>query len=842
MTLPRREFLTDAAALGAAALALPALELRAEARAPWSRTPDRIWLGPDFWANPLQDWRLAGGRLECLKAARGRNVQWLTREVSDRPGDLTLRVRLGSLDAPTLARAEGAAGFSVGVRGPLADYRNRLTHGAGFHLGLRSRGELFIGDGPNGQKAAVDWGDTPAVDLEAVCTPSGEGMRVVLRAHDARDGRRLGEVVRDDVPDAFFPGHLALVSNFGPTGKPPPNTPAPGRWWFADWSATGSRIAERPERAFGPFVLTQYTLHRKVLKLTAQLLPVGAADDAFVTLQSFANGSWRDLGRANLDPFARCATFRVENWDDRTEARVRVVHVTRDAAGQETRHSREALIRRDPVERDEIRVADISCNAHFAFPNAEAAAAVQALDPDLVAFTGDQYYESTGGFGVDISSVDNSCLDVLHKWCLHALTWGELVRDRPSVSIPDDHDVYHGNLWGEGGGAAPAHTAGAEAKGGYKLKAEVVNAVHRMQTAHHPDSPGRPGQQGITAYYGPLTWGGVSFAILADRQYKSGPDGKVPPTKGRADHVDDPNFDPRTADRPGLDLLGEEQMAFLRDWARDWRGAEMKAAISQTLFTAMATHHGGKAQRLVADYDTNGWPQSARNAAVRVLRACRAFHLAGDQHLPAVVQYGVDAPRDAVPAFASPAINNLYPRRFLPPGGQDPRGDFRDSFGHPLAVLACANPADKPRPGVLESEVDKSSGIGLVRFHKREGRVGVDCWPLLADPRRPGTQFPGWPVELREAEFAFAGPGPRLPDLVVEGIERPVLEIQAPGQAEPLLILRARTVTTPGPRVPAAGPYRIRIRDAETGRTLAEEIEAVAAEAPGPALRLSTRP
>src|SRR6185312_10142840 len=150
--------------------------------------------------------------------------------------------------------------------------------------------------------------------------------------------------------------------------------------------------------------------------------------------------------------------------------------------------------------------------------------------PDLLAFTGDQYYESTGGFGVDRRSADDAILDVLRKWYQHGWTWRALLRDRPAVTIPDDHDVYHGNLWGEGGAPAPGTGSDAEAKGGYKMMAEFVNVVHRIQTAHHPDSPAHPGKQGITGYFGPLTYGRVSFAILADRQYKSGPDGKVPPT------------------------------------------------------------------------------------------------------------------------------------------------------------------------------------------------------------------------------------------------------------------------------------------------------------------------
>ena len=29
--------------------------------------------------------------------------------------------------------------------------------------------------------------------------------------------------------------------------------------------------------------------------------------------------------------------------------------------------------------------------------------------------------------------------------------FGEIIKDRPTITIPDDHDVYHGNLWGAGG-------------------------------------------------------------------------------------------------------------------------------------------------------------------------------------------------------------------------------------------------------------------------------------------------------------------------------------------------------------------------------------------------------
>jgi len=57
-------------------------------RRPTDRT--RTWLGPPYWANRLQDWRLSRGRLECVAASgpmRTRTVAVLTRELvaGDRP-------------------------------------------------------------------------------------------------------------------------------------------------------------------------------------------------------------------------------------------------------------------------------------------------------------------------------------------------------------------------------------------------------------------------------------------------------------------------------------------------------------------------------------------------------------------------------------------------------------------------------------------------------------------------------------------------------------------------------------------------------------------------------------
>ncbi|MDH4351291.1 MAG: hypothetical protein OEW56_09110, partial [Gemmatimonadota bacterium] len=34
----------------------------------WERSPDRRWVGADFWANRLQDWQVTDGRLASTVA------------------------------------------------------------------------------------------------------------------------------------------------------------------------------------------------------------------------------------------------------------------------------------------------------------------------------------------------------------------------------------------------------------------------------------------------------------------------------------------------------------------------------------------------------------------------------------------------------------------------------------------------------------------------------------------------------------------------------------------------------------------------------------------------------
>ncbi|HUR56162.1 MAG TPA: alkaline phosphatase D family protein [Opitutaceae bacterium] len=849
--LTRRGFLSNSAALAASAAIASKLSPVAEAAAAaaatgpggftsdWARCPDRIWLGPEFWSNPLQDWKIAGGRIECTNAAGDRNVHLLVRSLGEQPGNFELRVRIGRADGATLGPGKGSAGFRFGIRGTLPDFRNNLIYGKGIDAGFTADGGLFIGALSEAKSGTVKL-DAAEAELRLTGTASGENCLLKLSLVDAR-GTELGAIEKS-LPRAQCTGTLALVNNFGaaaPGGGAGANaakagkgaakkgngaaSPAGlGRFWFADWRVGGTAVQVHADRTFGPLLFSQYTLSGGIMKLSVQLPPIGAADSQAVRLQVRSGNDWKTIGEAPVHAEARCAAFRIEKWDATKDVAYRLAYTLKFREGPSQDHFWTGTVRRDPVNEPVLSVADISCNIHEAFPNTPFVEKLAKVNPDFLAFTGDQFYESSGGYGIIRTPTDLAMVDYLRKWYMHGWTWRELTRDRPSLSLPDDHDVYQGNIWGEGGAAQKT----TQEAGGYIMHESWVNVVYRTQTAHHPDPfDPSPALRGTIQYYGPLTYGRVSFAILADRQYKSGPEGKVPPTGDRGDHETNPNFDPKTADVPGLVLLGEKQEAFLRQWVRDWRGAEMKAVISQTLFTALPTTHGGQREILRADYDTNAWPQTARNRAVREMRKAFAFHVAGDQHIPSVVRYGIDEHGDGPIGFAGPAINVGYTRWFEPerapwlkPKQAGMTGDFTDHFGHPMTVLAVKNTALQPRrENLLQYVDDKASGMGMVRFDKSRRKIIVECWPYLADFTKKEAQMPGWPLEFDVTDNYAKKPFGHLPQLRINGTKQPLIEVSDAG-GELVYALRINSGTF-RPQVFAAGKYTVRVSDPDTGKS-----------------------
>lgn len=626
---------------------------------------------------------------------------------------------------------------------------------------------------------------------------------------------------------AFQPPSVSAQDSALPFGTqfPELDSLATGEWWVAKTKIPGKGKAKGggaskppsmdvPREDVVAFAL--YTYQAGVLKMTAQLFPLKPGEVREARLEVQRDGAWKEVAKAEVLYPGWDVHFRVEGWDASVAVPYRVRH------GEKAMF--EGLIRRDPVDQEEIVIANMSCNSSRTTGlRPEIIDNLKAQNPDVLFFAGDQTYRHT---------------EHTAGWIEFGLQFREIMRDRPTICIPDDHDVGHPNLWGENGKLS---TLPGNADGGYMYPVEYVNQVQRQQSWHLPDSPDpAPVERGITVYFTRMTVGGVDMAILEDRKFKSGPSGKIPQMGPRPDHINDPSYDPKTIDLPGLQLLGERQEKFLRDWGQDWTGAAMKAVLSQTAFCGAVHMHGKEKDRLLADLDCNGWPQSPRDRALEEIRRAWAVHLCGDQHLAVMVKQGIKEFGDGPYAFTSPAlVNTIYGRWWHPldekpgpnpvPGSPLPwTGDFKDGLGNRISMMAYANPPD------IQDEKQRADGYGLVRFNKKNRQITFECWPRFADVKKdPKGQFPGWPITVDMQGNDGRKVAGYLPELVFDGAADPVVQVIEDSTGDLLYTVRV-SGSRFQPRVYTLGTHTVKVgRDRPDAQTLASLQPTPRAEAVG---------
>lgn len=755
----------------------------------FSVPPDvtRPWLGVRLWSNRLQDWRLHGGRIECLAGGPndlGRTVALLTHEVGPGRASGHFRVRSGALE---LSGRGGFGGYLVGVGGGLLDYRaSALAQKAsgesgGFWCGYEADGRIRFRDhsseadplGYEPLEAETVEIEEPVfrnlseeVTLQLDIEPDERGrFDVRLLALDGATGELRAGAVRRGVREQDVSGGVALASSPLPEGR--------ARFWFRDVQSGGDKIVVRQDRVIGPILSTMYSLNRNVLKMSAQLMPLSEREPRTVRLEVRSVGAeWREVAQSPWGG-GYTALLRVDNWDSSRVWDYRVRY--RDSAGIDHEHI--GVVQSDPKDEPGFTIAHLSCvmptargleggtgeteipvaeplgrytskNLHF--PHTELIGNILSHKPRLLVCAGDQIYE---GNPTSADAPDNPTLDYLYKWYLWAWAFRDLTRSTPTIVQTDDHDIYQGNLWGNGGRAAPteiidvsgrAERVRDQNRGGYVYGPEFINLVQRTQSGHNPDPyDPTPIEQDIGVNYGMFKFGGISFAFLEDRKFKTSP-------------IQGQDLDVHEAQ-----LLGARQETFLEAWGHDDEGVDGRICLTQSLFACLQTSPRGQA---LLDWDANGQPKLHRDRAITLLRDAGALVLSGDQHLGSLIRHGIDSHTDAVIQFTGPAGVSFWQRWFEPRGvlangsGGPYTGDFTDAFGNKLRVHAVANPKitfayyrrfKGGRSQALGDQRLKSEGYGIVRVRRTAREYVLECWPRAVDPTQPeAKQFTGWPFRL----------------------------------------------------------------------------------------------
>ncbi len=766
----------------------------------------RTWVGPEYWSNRLQDWRVTMGRLECLNGEADkpmRTTHWLTGQVSEKKAPFTIEVRTGSLGYYNTTDGSSWSGLLIGAGKGQLDYRSAslIHHLPGFGGGMlavfNDQGEAqFLSNDSEDQTTRSALGTHSWSSKINRSGPLGnhEDYLIRLTASQEHDGKRdlelvvtnlhtnevVARVSLNKVESKRLQGGIAMVSHGGDTEK--------RRFWFRDFKVSGNSIEMNPDRQYGPILGAIYSVSDQTLKLNAQFPPLGFGDYPIASLEtkSSSGSDWESVGDALIKAPSYTALFRVENYysESPTDYRIRYQYNEKDVFFY-------GKIDKSPQSAETIKIIGLTCYQNISksadagwgegfygtpegrwtqeniwFPHNELVETIEQHKPDLIALLGDQIYEGGNPTGSDHKE-GNPHLDYLYKWYITLWDLGRLTRNFPTVVLTDDHDVYQGDLWGDGGTAS---VNGLNKEGGYVHEPEFVRMVERTQTAANPDPVVDVSmKQSLENYFTSFSLGDVDIAIIEDRKFKSIPTliGKV---EKNGSKVIEKDYDVGKADIPNGKLLGKEQESFLEKWAENNRD-RVKIGLTQTTYASLHTDPEGAKW---IDIDSGGWPQSARDRALEILGKGNTLLLSGDTHLPSVIQHGIKEHRDSIWQFTVPAIANKYRRWWTPslPGENRPLdspdyiGDHTDGLGNRLTVAAVGNPSvsnkevfnENKRRGkgyasehlMMDRTVTKD-GYGLITISPDRKTVIFECWPVATKDNPSPTQHDGWPVILNRS-------------------------------------------------------------------------------------------
>ncbi len=719
---------------------------------------DRVWIGKDFWSVPMEDWEIKNDRLEFSGIEKNSRLHLLTHVLKKEDGDFKLKTELGLFKNKD---NRGSAGFTIGIKDftDPESVKAACYFGQGISAGVCLDGTLFIADKKVSLPASFNF-QKFTLQLNAK-TLEGKTEITLLATDLHKQNKKITNSHSGELD-----GLVALENNMRQENE--------STFWWNSIELDGNKIQHQPGNSFGPVLWSMYTLSKGKVKLTAQLPPVGLKDPKKVELHILKDGKWKKEKEEELDPRSFTSIFVLDNWVGAADASYRLQYKIDGEI-----HYYEGVIRREPSNKT-LKFGGLTCQHGSGFPYRPLVENLGKMNPDILFFSGDQIYEENGGYPIKRQPGEKAILSYLGKWCMFGWAFGNVMRDRPTICTPDDHDVFQGNLWGEGGTGISFEEweKVKDAHGGFVQTPKMVNVVNRTQCGHLPDAyHQQPLPSGITTWFTQLNYGRISFAIISDRLFKSGPE-MVRAGEGRIDHIKE-RAKPGTLESKELSFIGKQQLKFLNDWIVDWKDIDMKVLLSQTLFSNTGTHHGPQKEFLYGDMDSGGWPKAQRDEVIKTIRKAAAFHINGDQHLPFLVQYSVDEPRDGGWTFCTPAISTGYPRWGQPdlvnipftdrPNHNLPNtGCYRDIFGNDNYIYAVGNPEDNYQNNnrYITSQ-KKASGFGLVTFDTSERTIKMEASRFLANLEFSSAEntYPGWPLAISQFDNDGRKPFGYLPKI-----------------------------------------------------------------------------
>jgi len=708
----------------------------------WEEVPHRVWIGADYWANRLQDWRIHEGRLECVDNTRPlRTVHVLTRHLNRKDGSFFMSLQTGTL-SESARRTDAWAGFLLGAGSLQDDYRMRsLIHQAhgrqgGLVAGINGKGEVVVVDNQDSRNPLSLQRDRQfhpsgipesGANLYLLAIPSGNAYRLTLWARNHITGETIDSAYIGGIRQKRLQGNLALAAHIEDTSHK-------ASFWFKKWKMEGTKIRNRDDRQFGPVLGAHYTVSQNTLRMTAQMPPLSKDHLKQVKLEIRKKGTneWQEASQSAISNPGWMASFSLRDWNSHKTWEYRLSYPLEEYAKP---HYLKGIIRKEP-DQENLVLAGISNmksmrepigkNYHFTgdsigFPHQTTLSNILKHQPDILAYTGNQVHKNLPTT-VKYDSTDEVYLDYLYKWYMFCWANGALTQNIPTIILPGHSDLYRKPLH-----VADTQKTGQTARISRQMPASFINMVQKSQTGHLPApyNPA-PNPQGIPAFYTDLQYAGLDLAILEAYKF----------TDEHPTHATRPQAIPSDTSSP----LGHRQLHFLREWSYKWTGAHIKAVLSPKPAAGPE------------------WKQ-----ALEIIRKAHAIMITSGRTMAYAIHQGIERIGDAGYEFGIPPLSDLN------------YNSSSDSLPVPDGMVQT--------PG---------KGYGIIHFDINQHQIKLSAWPAEADPSadKPLT---GWPVTLEVEDNYRQNPVGYLPEIITKGLNhRPVYKVYHDNDPELIYAKRAK--------------------------------------------------
>jgi len=770
----------------------------------WDQTPQRVWVGADYWANRLQDWRIHEGRLECVNNTRPmRTVHVLTRHLNSKDRAFSMSLQTGTL-SESARRTDAWAGFLVGAGSLEDDYRMRAlihqAHGSngGLIAGINGKGEITVIDNENSRKTLHLERDRrynppgipeSGINLHLLALPSDKAYRLTLWARNHRTGETIDSAYIDGISGKRLQGNLALTAHIEDTSHK-------ASFWFKKWKIEGAKIQKSNDRQFGPVLAAHYTINQGTLHMTAQMPPLSKDHLKKVKLEIREKGTdqWQEAGPAGINTPGWMAAFRIKNWNSQKTWDYRLSYALKESA--EPLYLK-GTIQKEP-DKKKLVLAGMNnikntprpldetypfTGDSIWFPHPRFIENIRRHQPDMLAYTGNQVYRNLPTT-VRSDTSDEVYLDYLYKWYLFCWAHGDLTRNTPSIILPGPGDLYR----------KPLHVPDTAefrqtALSSHHMPASFINMVQNSQTGHLPlPHDPTPNDQGIPAFYTDLQYGGLDLAIIETNKFPG-------ETTSQA------SKEQNTPLAEEL-ILGQRQLRFLKKWIEKWEGAHIKAVISHSSLTGDGFQSplpekekpSGITRSL--DEDKDDHPEPEWRKALKIIRKAQALSITSGKPSAYALHYGIHRKGDASYEFGFPPLSPPSAKIKKDVPSRHPTYQTTNSqhtqfrYRTPLSDLRKEErDSSKQLPGEKQFP---ATGYGIVHFDITHQKIELSVWPGRAD-REKREPYRGWPFTLRVEDNYLQKPAGYLPEIITKGLShKPIYKLYHDNDTELIYARRAK--------------------------------------------------